>query len=340
MARFVESPLSESTITFEYIDNGTVTALSLDATSFTGGGGGGGDSNHSHGNILSTGTITSAINIASGMRFLIASNNSVIYKTNLAFGASSDYFLANNGTWQSVQGGGGSTVIDAHTRLFEMPYSTGGALSIYDITGSVSSSVTYGTVASYINAGDVVKIKVPFDMTVNGWYTFNRAYDAMGVYYFEGRRTWKDATNFREEIVTFNAASATYTIPNGSPVSRMVPVNMTFDVVFTGNNTVNGYQMYLQNGANIASIINAHRLGGNNVTLRCSNCASLFNVQDSTVITWPVNCTFSTTSSSYGFNAAQVLRPGGAATYYYKTDLWCASTVSTISDVYLRLTSF
>ena len=33
-------------------------------------------------------------------------------------------------------------------------------------------------------------------MGTAAWYMFDRAYDAMGVYYFEGNRTWKNATHF------------------------------------------------------------------------------------------------------------------------------------------------
>lgn len=192
MARFIESPLNLSTITFEYLDNGTLESLTLDAMSFTGGGGG--DSNHSHGNILSTGTITASAAITTGYHFLVTNTNNKIVKAQLAFGSSSDYFLANNGSWYSVQGGS-TTVVDAHTRLFEMPWSTTG-LTIWDVTSSTSAQVTFGQVASYINNGDVVKIKVPFDMGTAAWYMFDRAYDAMGVYYFEGNRTWKNATHF------------------------------------------------------------------------------------------------------------------------------------------------
>ena len=89
MARIVNSPLSASTVNFQYLSGGSVQTLTLDATSFMGGGG-------------------ATYNAGSGLTLngTTFSVESTIYgkMTSMpAFGSNSSYFLANNGTWQSIQ---------------------------------------------------------------------------------------------------------------------------------------------------------------------------------------------------------------------------------------------
>ena len=56
---------------------------------------------HAHGNITNTGDITSTVAIASGDRLVINDESaSKIDNSSITFGSSSNYALANNGTWQ------------------------------------------------------------------------------------------------------------------------------------------------------------------------------------------------------------------------------------------------
>jgi hypothetical protein len=85
------------------ISTATQTALDGKATS-----------SHTHGDILNDGTITSAnVAPASGDYILISdsSNSSKIQKS-IAIGVDTTTYLRNDGTWQTVSGGGGVTVSD------------------------------------------------------------------------------------------------------------------------------------------------------------------------------------------------------------------------------------
>lgn len=79
--------------------------------------------NHVHGSISNTGAITSDTAVASGDKLVItdASASSAIKRSGIAFGSSTTTFLANNGTWQTPSGGGGSTWTDI-TSLFNNTY--------------------------------------------------------------------------------------------------------------------------------------------------------------------------------------------------------------------------
>lgn len=67
-------------------------------------------SSHNHGNITNGGDITSNVAIASGDRLVINDESaSKLANSTITFGNSTTTFLANNGTWQTPQGGGGTT---------------------------------------------------------------------------------------------------------------------------------------------------------------------------------------------------------------------------------------
>lgn len=137
MARFIETPLSASTITFEYMSGSVIVPLVLDATNFQGGGGSG-----------TTYVNGSGISIAGN----VISIESTIYNkvTSLpAFGTTSTSFLANNGSWLE-------------------PYSAGTGLTLNASTFNHSNSITAGSVgnnASVLNSVTFVVPQISYNST-------------------------------------------------------------------------------------------------------------------------------------------------------------------------------
>lgn len=121
---------------------------------------------HNHGDITSTGDITTSSTIASGDRLVINDQSaSKVTNSSIVFGNSSTQYLANDGTWQNVPSGGSSYTegsgIDITNDVISVESNltvTGDTLNLeYAATPYAPFSVQQVDFTTYINAGVAVQ---------------------------------------------------------------------------------------------------------------------------------------------------------------------------------------
>ena len=211
-------------------------------------------------------------------------------------------------------------------------------MSIYDITGSVSSAITIGDIVNHIESGDVVKIAVPFDVSTWGWYTFDKAYNAMGVYYLGGTCEYKNASGWANEGVDIHGMSSTSSITSTAITSYTFPININFYMSYLGSYSAGAtgtlYSFSLSNGANYASICNAFN-ADNIVNLRCNN----LSVMGAASGKWKFEINWASVSNAtvYSFQGVEIFQYTDAGTMsrylIYNHD----QTSSATSIVYMKI---
>jgi len=192
---------------------------------------------HTHGNISSTGTISSTADIASGDRLLF-SDAGTIRASDITFGTSATTFLANNGNWETPSGGGGggatryalSSTVSTTSTTFS---STGltfpidaGKYYLVNFYGTTYSAATTTGIGISVTTSSTTGVP-----TVDGWFSVSSSSTV-------GATSAHTHTSF-VSMITSASTSLNGILGANNPTSSGTPSFVTFSAIMYGGSSEN-----------------------------------------------------------------------------------------------------